>query len=93
MGEERKFCLVAVWVHPDHALLPLLDETAKEKALLINTREDWPYTFMQLCEDSWHVCLSNARHLSILVDGAPSKMPAEGHKLLQFGSKVVYLEG
>ena len=90
---------MAVWIHPCQALLPLLDKVAKKIALLINTREDWPYAFVQLCEDSWHVPLSNTSHLSIMVDGAPSRSACRClshlgvHKLLQFGSKVVYLEG
>ena len=71
----------------------------KKVTLLINTREDWPYTFMQLCKDSWHVPLSNVGHLSIMVDGAPSWSACrclshlDVHKLLQFGSEVVYPEG
>ena len=54
---------------------------------------------MWLCKDSQHVPLSNARHLSIMVDGAPSRSVCrclshlEVHKLLQFDSKVVYPEG
>ena len=44
--EERRFMLVAVWAHPCQACLPLLDKVARKLALLINTGEDWPYTFM-----------------------------------------------
>ena len=71
----------------------------KKLALLINIREDWPYAFLWLCEDSQHIPLSNTWHLSIMVDGAPSRSACrclshlEVHKLLQFGSKVVYPEG
>ena len=96
--EERKFGLVAVWVHPCQALLPHWMWWQKI-ALLISTREEWPYTFMQLCKDSQHIPLSKTRHISIMVDGAPSRSACrclshlEVHKLLQFGSKVVYPEG
>ena len=54
---------------------------------------------MWLCKDSWNIPLSNARHLSILVDSAPGRSACrclshlEVCKLLQFGSKVVYPEG
>ena len=54
---------------------------------------------MWLCKDSQHVPLSNTGHLSIMVDGAPSRSACrclnhlEVHELLQFGSKVVYPEG
>ena len=54
---------------------PLLEEVVKKLALLINTREDWPYAFVWLCKDSWHVPLSNARHLSVMVD--PVGVPAD----------------
>ena len=86
-------------VHLCQALLLSLDEVAKKLTLLINTREVWPYAFMQLCKDSRHVPLSNAGHLRIMVDGAPSRSACrclshlEVCKLLQFGSKVVYPEG
>ena len=71
----------------------------KKPALLVNTGDDWPYTFMQLCEDSQHIPLSNARHISIMVDSATSRSACvclnclEVCKLLQVDSEVVYLEG
>ena len=77
---------------------PLADEVAKKLTLLINTREDWPYAFVWLCEDSWHVPLFNAGHLSIMVDGAPSRSACgclshlEVCKPLQFGRGVLYPE-
>ena len=97
--EERKFRLVAMWVHHCQTLISSLEEAAKKLALLINTADDWPYTFMQLCEDSQHVPLSDAGHISIMVDGAPSKSACrclsclEVCRLLQCGNEVVYLEG
>ena len=97
--EERKFGLVVVWICPHQDLLPLLDEKAKKITLLINTREDQPYAFVQLCKDSWHVSLSNTWHLSVLVDGAPSRSACgclsqlEVYQLLQWGGEVVYPEG
>ena len=97
--EERKFRLVAMWVHSFQTLLSSLEEAAKKLTLLINTRDDWPFAFMQLCEDSQHIPFFDARHISIMVDGAPSKSTwgclscLEVHKLLQCGSEVVYPEG
>ena len=58
-GGKEILASAAVWVHPCQALFPLLDEVAKKLTFLINTREDWPYAFMWLCKDSWHVPLSN----------------------------------
>ena len=96
--EERKFWLVAMWVHPCQTLLSLLEEAAKKLTLLINTGDNWPYTFVQLCEDSQHVSLSNTGHISIMVDGASNRSTCgclgclEVCKLLQCSSEVVYPE-
>ena len=62
---------------------PLTGWGGKKLTLLINTREDWPYTFVQLCKDSWHVPLCNARHLSIMVDSAPSRSACRCHSHLE----------
>ena len=97
--EERKFRLVAMWVHPSQTILSLLEEAAKKLVLLINTGDNWPYGFVWLCEDSQHVPLSNAGHISVMVDGAPSRSTCrclsclEVCKLLQCSSEVVYPEG
>ena len=62
-------------------------------------KEDWPFALAQVCEDLQHIPLSNAGHISIMVDGAPSRS-ACGHLsqlevsgLLQVDGKVVYPEG
>ena len=97
--EERTFGLVAVWVHPCQTLLSSLEEAVKKLTLLVNTAYDWPYAFLQLCEDSQHIPLSNARHISIMVNGAPSRSTCrclsclEVCKFLQCSSEVVYPEG
>ena len=70
--EERRFGLVGVWAHPNQALLPSLKEVARKLTLLINTK-DWHYTFVQVSEDFQHIPLSDASHISILVDGAPGR--------------------
>ena len=43
--EQRRVCLVVVWVHPSQTLLSSLEEVARKLTLLINMKEDWPYTF------------------------------------------------
>ena len=54
---------------------------------------------MRVNEDMQHLPLSNARHISILVDGAPGRS-ASGHlsqlevcQLLYSGGVVIYPEG
>ena len=97
--EERRFGLVVVWVHASQTLLPSLEEAARKLTLLINTKEDWPYAFVWVCEDSQHIPFSNAGHVSIMVDGAPSRSACgcfsqlEVCQLLQSGGEVVYPEG
>ena len=54
---------------------------------------------MWLCEDSQHVPLSDTGHISVMVDGAPSRSASrhlsclEVCKLLQHSREVVYPEG
>ena len=97
--EERRFGLVGVWVHPNQALLPSLEEATRKLTLLVNTKEDWHYAFVWVSEDLQHIPLSDARHISILVDGAPGRSACgqlsqlEIYLLLHLGSEVVYLEG
>ena len=88
-----------MWVHPNQALLPSLEEVVRKLTLLINTKKDWHYVFVQVSEDLQHIPLSDARHISVLVDGAPSRSACgqlsqlEVCQLLHLGSEVVYPEG
>ena len=88
--EERKFGLVAVWVHPHQALLLWLDEVAKKTCL----------TYQYQGGLALHLCAvmqgllahPPLQHLSILVDGAPRSAcrclsHLKVHKLLQFAVK------
>ena len=76
-----------------------LREAAKKLTLLFSTREDWYYAFMRVNEDTQHLPLSDAGHISVLVDGAPSRgtcvclSQLEAHQLLYSGGVVIYLEG
>ena len=88
-----------MWVHPNQTLLPCLEEAAKKLTLLISTKEDWYYIFMRVIEDMPHLPLSDARHISILVDGAPGRgacgclRQLEVCQLLYLGGVVIYPEG
>ena len=94
--EEKRFGLVGVWVHPNQILIPSLEEVAKKLTLLISTKEDWYYTFVQVNEDAQHLPLSDARHISILVDRTPSRSTRgklsqlEVCQFLHFGGVVIY---
>ena len=86
-------------VHPNQILLPSLEEVAKKLTLLISTKEDWYYAFVRVNEDTLHLPLSNARHISILVDRSPSRSThghlsqLEVHWLLYLGGVAIYPEG
>ena len=71
--EEKRFGLAGVWVHPNQILLPSLEEAVKKLTLLISTKEGWYYALVQVNEDAQHLPLSDARHISILVDETPSR--------------------
>ena len=75
--EERRFGLVVLMVHPSQTLLLSLEEVVRKLNLLINTKEDWPYAFTWVCKDLLHILLSNAWHISIMVDSAPSRSTCE----------------
>ena len=75
---EKRFGLVEVWVHPNQFLLSSLKEEAKKLTLFISKKEDWYYALVQVNEDAQHLPISDTVHLSILVDGAPSRS-ACGH--------------
>ena len=72
LEEERRFGLVGVWVHPNQALLPSLKEAARKLTLLINLK-GCHYTFVWVSKDSQHIPLSDAGHISVLVDRAPGR--------------------
>ena len=97
--EEKRFGLAGVWDHPNQTLLPSLKEAVKKLTLLISTKKDWYYAFVQVNEDMQHLPLSNARHISILLDGAPGRSACgllsqlEVCQLLHLGRVGIYTEG
>ena len=72
--EEKWFGLVGVWYHPNQALLPSLEKVARKLTLLINTK-DWHYAFVLVSEDLQHIPLSDASHISVLVEGHLAEVP------------------
>ena len=97
--EERRFGLAGVWAHPNQAPLSSLEEAARKLKLLIDMKEDWHYTFVQISEDSQHIPLCNDAHINVLVHGAPDRSACgllsqlEVCQLLHLGGEMVYPEG
>ena len=96
---EMAFGLAMVWAHPYQACLSSLDETARKLALLLNSGDNWVYTFVQLNKDTQHVPLSKEGHLNTMINGMPSRniwghlCQLEVHQLLQCGDQVAYPKG
>ena len=76
-GRREKVWPGGVWVHPNEFPLSSLEDAAKKFTLLTSTKEDWYCALVQVNEDAQHLPLSNARHISILIDGAPSRRTCE----------------
>ena len=96
---EVAFGLTMVWAHPYQAHLSSMDEVVKKLTLLVNSSNNWTYTFVQLNEDAQHVPLPKEGHLGAMIDGMPSRnMCGHLHKLevcqlLQCEGRVVYPKG
>ena len=97
--EEKRFGLAGVWVHPNQFLLSSLEEAVKKLTLLISTKEDWYYALVHINEDAQHLPLSDVGHISVVVDGTPSRSACghlsqlEVHQLLHSGGVVIYPGG
>ena len=88
---EVAFSLTVVWTHPYQACLCSLDEAVKKLALLVNSGNNWAYTFVWLNEDAQHVPLPKEGHLSAMINGMPNRNACgclhqlEVYQLLQCG--------
>ena len=93
---KRVYGLDMVWVHPYQARVSIIEDTAKQLALLASTGPDWPYALVQLNGDVCHVLLPTESHPSVMMEGNTSNVPyrkihwLEVHPLLGSGSQVVY---
>ena len=93
------FCLTMVWAHPYQPHLSSMDEMAKKLILLVNSTDNWAYTFVWLNEDAQHVPLPKKGHPSTMINGTPSRnmcrhlCQLEVHQLLQCGDRVAYPKG
>ena len=88
--------LPVVWVHPYQACVPTIDEAVRKLTLLTTSGENWAYAFMQLNGDSQYVPLPKKGHLSMMIEGSPSRSlchhlhQLEVCLLLQLVNQVVY---
>ena len=93
------FSLTMVWAHPYQACLSSMDEAVKKLALLVNSGNNWAYTFVWLNKDVQHVPLPKEGHLSAMINSIPCRNVSgclcqlEVCQLLQCGDQVVYPKG
>ena len=93
------FSITMLWTHPYQACLSSMDEVAKKLTLLVNSSDNWAYTFVWFNKDAQHVLLPKEDHFSDTVNGLPSRnvcgplCQLEVPQLLQCRDHVVYLEG
>ena len=57
-----------VWACPYQAHLSSLDEVVKKLTLLLNSGDNWAYTYVQLKEDAQHVPHSREGHISTMIN-------------------------
>ena len=96
---NRKYGLSAIWVNPHQARVPSMEEAVKELTAWVSSRPDWPYTLVQLNEDTFHALLSKEGHLGMLPTGGTDSTACrrisqmEVHQLLISGLQVTYPVG
>ena len=66
---DRKYGLSTIWVNPCQARVHSMEEAVKELTAWVSSGPNWPYTLVQLNEDTCHVPLPKEGHLGILPEG------------------------
>ena len=96
---DRRYCLLTIWVNPCQARVCSMEEAVRELTAWVSSGPNWPYTLVQLHEDTCHVPLPKEGHLGILPQGG-AEMTAcrrisqlEVCQLLISGLQVAYLVG
>ena len=65
----QRYGLSAIWVNPSQARVHSMEEAVRELTAWVSSGPDWPYTLVQLNEDTCHVPLPKEGHLGILPQG------------------------
>ena len=63
---DRKYGLLTIWVNPDQARVHSMEEAVGNLTAWVSSGPDWPYTLVQLHEDTCHVPLPKEGHLGTL---------------------------
>ena len=65
----RRYGLSTIWVNPCQASVHSMEEAVRELTAWVSSGPDWPYTLLQLNEDTCHAPFSKEGHLGILPQG------------------------
>ena len=96
---DRKYGFSTVWVNPCQARVPTMEEAVRELTAWVSSGPNWPYTLVQLNEDTHHASLPKEGHLGILPEGGTDSATSgrisqlEVHQLLISGQQVTYPVG
>ena len=66
---NRKYRLLIIWVNPCQARVPSMEEVVKKLTAWVCSGPNWPYTLVQLNEDTCHAPLPKVGHIGILPEG------------------------
>ena len=66
---DRRYGLSTMWVNPCQARVHSMEEAVRELPNWVSSGPNWPYTLVQLHEDTCHVPLPKEGHLGILPQG------------------------
>ena len=96
---DRRYGLSTIWVNPCQARVCSMEEAVRELTTWVSSGPDWPYTLVQLNEDTCHVALPKEGHLGILPQGGADMTTCgrisklEVCQLLVSGLQVTYPVG
>ena len=63
---DRKYGLSTIWVNPCQARVCSMEEAVRDLTAWVSSGPNWPYTLVQLHEDTNHVPLPKEEHLGVL---------------------------
>ena len=66
---DRRYGLSTIWVNPCQARVCSMEEVVREMTAWVSSWPDWPYTLVQLNEDTYHAPLPKEGNLGILLQG------------------------
>ena len=92
-SEGEGYSLALVWISPQQAWVPMMEEALEILSTCTSNGLDWPYIFIQSYEGANHVPLPRDKHLSILSQGNMESPCRWISQLLSAKPRVIYPVG